>query len=132
MKILITGGLGYIGTELCEIYSGESRFKEITVIDKRFISERVTQLRNWGIKFIQGDILDTDLITDLVKKSDVVIHLAGITDVAYVKSDNSQNEEEIKTVGEIGTRNIIDALTPDAKLIFPSTHVVFEGFKEVK
>ena len=39
MKILITGGLGYIGTELCEIYSGESRYKEITVIDKRFISE---------------------------------------------------------------------------------------------
>ena len=38
MKILITGGLGYIGTELCEIYSGESRFKEITVIDKRFVS----------------------------------------------------------------------------------------------
>jgi len=37
MKILITGGLGYIGTELCEIYSGESRFKEITVVDKRFI-----------------------------------------------------------------------------------------------
>ena len=132
MKILITGGLGYIGTELCEIYSGESRFKKITVIDKRFVSERVKQLRNWGIKFIQGDILDKDLITDLVSDADVVIHLAGITDVAYVKSDNSQNEEEIKTVGEIGTRNILDALTPDAKLIFPSTHVVFEGFKEVK
>ena len=107
MKILITGGLGYIGTELCEIYSGESRFKEITVIDKRFVSERVAQLRNWGINFIQGDILDTDLITDLVKNSDVVIHLAGITDVAYVKSENAQNEDEIKTVGQIGTRNII-------------------------
>ena len=52
MKILITGGLGYIGTELCEIYSGESRFKEITVIDKRFISERVTQLRNIPIAII--------------------------------------------------------------------------------
>ena len=132
MKILITGGLGYIGTELCEIYSGESRFKEITVVDKRFISERVSQLTNWGINFIQGDILDKDLITDLVKNSDVVIHLAGITDVAYVKSEAAQNENEIKTVGEIGTKNIINALTPDAKLIFPSTHVVFEGFNEIK
>ena len=131
-KIIITGGLGYIGTELCKIYSGYSWKYNITVIDKRFVSERVKQLRNWGIKFIQGDILDKDLITDLVSDADVVIHLAGITDVAYVKSDNSQNEEEIKTVGEIGTRNILDALTPDAKLIFPSTHVVFEGFKEVK
>ena len=27
-KIVITGGLGYIGTELCKLYSGESRFKD--------------------------------------------------------------------------------------------------------
>ena len=132
MKILITGGLGYIGTEICEIYSGESRYKEITVIDKRFISERVTQLRKWGINFIQGDVLDKKLIERLVSDSDIVIHLAGITDVAYTKSDSIQNEEEIKSVGEIGTKNIINALSDDAKLIFPSTHVVFEGFSEIK
>ena len=29
-KIIITGGLGYIGTELCKLYSGEARFKDIT------------------------------------------------------------------------------------------------------
>ncbi len=50
-KIIITGGLGYIGTELCKIYSGEARYKDITVIDSRFISERVKQLRDWGINF---------------------------------------------------------------------------------
>ena len=60
-KIIITGGLGYIGTELCKIYSGVSWNNEILVIDNRFISERVNQLRNWGIKFIQGDILDNEL-----------------------------------------------------------------------
>ena len=32
-KIVITGGLGYIGTELCKIYSGHSWNDEITVID---------------------------------------------------------------------------------------------------
>ena len=51
-KIVITGGLGYIGTELCKIYSGESRKNKITVIDNRFISERVNQLRNWSINFV--------------------------------------------------------------------------------
>ena len=61
-KIVITGGLGYIGTELCRIYSGVSWNNEIIVIDNRFISERVNQLRNWNINFIQGDILDKDLI----------------------------------------------------------------------
>ena len=61
-KIIITGGLGYIGSELCKIYSGESRKNEIIVIDNRFISERVFQLRSWNIDFVHGDILDQDLL----------------------------------------------------------------------
>ena len=65
-KVLITGGLGYIGTELCKIYSGESRFKQVTVLDNRFVSERVNQLRSWGIDFIHGNILDQKLIGDCV------------------------------------------------------------------
>ena len=61
-KIVITGGLGYLGTELCKIYSGYSWNDQITVIDNRFISERINQLRNWNINFVYGDILDKDLI----------------------------------------------------------------------
>ena len=38
-KIIITGGLGYIGSELCKLYSGVSWHHEIIVIDNRFISE---------------------------------------------------------------------------------------------
>ena len=34
----------------------------IIVIDNRFISERVNQLRNWNMEFIQGDILDKDFV----------------------------------------------------------------------
>ena len=60
-KIIITGGLGYIGTELCKLYSGTSWHHKITVIDNRFISERVNQIRNWNMQFIQGNILDKDL-----------------------------------------------------------------------
>ena len=58
-KIVITGGLGYIGTELCKIYSGESWRNQITVIDNRFASERVNQLRNWSINFVHADIRDS-------------------------------------------------------------------------
>jgi len=64
-KIVITGGIGYIGTELCKIYSGINWNNEILVIDNRFLSERVNQLRNWGIDFIHGDILDKDLVNKL-------------------------------------------------------------------
>ena len=51
-SIVITGGLGYIGTELCKIYSGYSRYYKITVIDNKFSSSRVNQLRLWNIDFI--------------------------------------------------------------------------------
>ena len=69
-KIIITGGLGYIGTELCKIYSGFSWNDKVVVIDNRFISERVNQLRKWNMEFIHGDILDKELIN---KYSDLFI-----------------------------------------------------------
>ena len=132
-KIIITGGLGYIGTELCKLYSGVSWHHDITVIDNRFISERVNQIRNWNMEFIQGDILDKDLIKKHCKDADVVHHLAGITDVPRTKSQSSSaQDEKIKEVGEKGTQNILEVISDKCKIIFPSTHVVYEGIDEIK
>ena len=132
-KIVITGGLGYIGTELCKLYSGLSWYHKITVIDNRFISERVNQIRNWNMEFIQGDILDKQLINKFCKDADVVHHLAGITAVPRTKSEASSiKDKEIKEVGEIGTKNILEAVNNKCKIIFPSTHVVYEGINGVK
>ena len=47
-NIVITGGLGYIGMELCKLYSGNSRIDSITVIDNKFYSDRVSQIRRWN------------------------------------------------------------------------------------
>ena len=93
-KIVITGGLGYIGTELCRIYSGYSWNYKITVIDNRFISERVNQLRKWSIDFVQADILDSKLISNYCKDADTIHHLAGITDVPRVKSESSSDHDK--------------------------------------
>ena len=132
-KIIITGGLGYIGTELCKLYSGVSWHHDITVIDNRFISNRINQIRNWNIQFIQGDILDKDLVEKYCKDADVVHHLAGITDVPRTKGEGSQKQDEqIMKVGEQGTKNILDVISNNCKIIFPSTHVVFEGINKVK
>ena len=132
-KIIITGGIGYIGTELCKIYSGVSWNNKIVVIDNRFISERVNQLRNWNIDFVNGDILDKDLINKYCSEADIVHHLAGITDVPRVKSEsNEENNNKIKLVAEQGTQNILDAVSDECKIIFPSTHVVYEGIEKVK
>ena len=132
-KIVITGGIGYIGTELCKIYSGYSWNDSITVIDNRFISERVNQLRNWNINFIHGDILDNELVKKYCKDADIVHHLAGITSVPRVKSESSEDQERhISELAQQGTQNIIDAINEKCKIIMPSTHVVYEGLESVK
>ena len=132
-KIVITGGLGYIGTELCKIYSGYSWNDKITVIDNRFISERVNQIRNWNMNFVHGDILDKELINEYCKDADIVHHLAGITDVPRVKSEsNAEKEELIRKVAEEGTQNILDVISDECKIIMPSSHVVYEGLNNIK
>ena len=132
-KIIITGGLGYIGTELCKLYSGVSWNNEIIVIDNRFISERVNQIRNWNMEFVHGDILDRKLINKHCKDADIVHHLAGITEVPRTKTEsNEEKDEKIKLVAKEGTQNILDVITKKCKIIFPSTHVVYEGIESIK
>ncbi|MDA7606793.1 NAD-dependent epimerase/dehydratase family protein, partial [Pelagibacteraceae bacterium] len=132
-NIVITGGLGYIGTELCKIYSGVSWNTKITVIDNRFISERVNQIRNWNMKFVHGDILDKKLVNKYCKDANIVHHLAGITDVPRTKNEsNDEKDNKIKTVAEEGTQNILNAISDECKIIFPSTHVVYEGTENIQ
>lgn len=131
MKIVITGALGYLGTELCNLLSGEARYKNIVCIDNRFLSARVEQLRNWGMIFIHGSILDQDLMKIHLQDADIVYHLAGITDVAYTSTQSNPVQDElIRSVGIDGTQNILRYISSTCKIIFPSTHVVFEGLPE--
>ena len=132
-KIVITGALGYIGTELCKLYSGFSWKYEVVAIDNRFVSERVNELKRRKIKFIQADILNLDSIKHYIKEADVVHHLAGITDVAYVKKEaNKEKDDLTASVAIEGTANVLNSMKDDATIVFPSTHVVFEGLKEKK
>ena len=132
-KIVITGALGYIGTELCKLYSGFSWKYEVVAIDNRFISERVNELKRRKIKFIQADILDIDSIKKYLEEAEVIHHLAGITDVAYVKKDSDKEKDHlIAKVAVEGTANILKSMNANATIVFPSTHVVFEGLKEQK
>ena len=93
---------------------------KITVIDNRFISERVNQIRNWNMDFVNGDILDKDLIKKYCSDADIVHHLAGITDVPRTKSESSKDQDlKIKEVGEKGTQNILDAISSKMQNYFP-------------
>ena len=132
-NILITGGLGYLGSEIAKIYSGVSWYHKVIIIDKNFHSERVFQLTKWNIDFYQGDILDFNFIKKYVPDADVIHHLAGITNVAYIKSDiNFERDNLIKRTAIEGTNNILKLMNSNAKIIFPSTHVVFDGLTKTE
>lgn len=132
-KIIITGGLGYIGMELAKIYSGKSLHNNVIVIDNKFYSERVSQLNRWGIKFLQIDITDKTKLKDIIQEADLIYHLAGITDVGTTIEDKNSNRDRlVKKVGVEGTKNIINLSSKKTKIIFPSTHVIFEGLKNIK
>ena len=124
--------MGYLGTELCIIYSGESWYNQIIAIDNNFFSKRVAQLRKWNIEFHQVDIRDKKKIHEICHDADAIHHLAGITNVAYTKSEsNSALDRLIKDVAINGTNNILNSINLEkCKFIFPSTHVVFEGIKK--
>ena len=115
-KIIITGGLGYVGTQLCKLHIPETLENEIIVTDRRFLPERVKELKEWGFKYIQSDLLDEDKIKELVQDADVVYHLGGITDVAYVKSEMNEEQdtsgEEVKEI-----RITVQTLSGDEKEI---------------
>jgi nucleoside-diphosphate-sugar epimerase len=132
-KIVIIGALGYLGTELCRLYSGESWHNNIVAVDSRFVSKRVNQLKDWNIEFQQGEILNKEFLGSLLHDADIVHHLAGVTNVAYVKKDSdSQRDDNIRKIAIEGTNNVLDSISKNCKIIFPSTHVIYEGFDEAR
>lgn len=81
-KILITGGAGFIGRHLVQRLSDKGY--SVTVIDneyrwKRDLLDKHCHGREF--KYIKGDVTDEDLISKLIQANDIIIHLAGITQV---------------------------------------------------
>ena len=91
------------------------------LIDNRFVSERVKQLRDWGNNYINGDVTDEDFMKKILEDSDIVFHLAGTTDVAYTKTEsNCQKDLNIKKNGVDATKIIIRNLPKKTKTFYNS------------
>jgi len=85
MKILITGGAGFIGSYLADSLLSEGN--EITVIDNLSTGKKdniVSFLENPNFRFIEGDILNYKLMLKLVTECDCVYHLAAAVGVKFV------------------------------------------------
>lgn len=125
-KIVITGGLGYVGTALCKEYYGSPH--EVVVFDSRFVPEQVKELKERGIKYYEAELFDS---REIIQDADIVYHLAGVTDVAYTNTESDpQKDALIKRTGTEGSRHVMKSMKKGAKIIFPSSHVVYEGLSE--
>jgi len=124
MKILITGGAGFIGSHLCEKYSKEGH--TVLCLDN-FMSGNLTHIRHLldyrNFKLVKGDIRDFDLLEKIMRDVDVVLHLA-----AQIHVDRSYIEPKLTyDVNVMGTQNVLEvARMYDAKkVIHASTSEVY-------
>lgn len=101
MKLLITGGAGFVGTNLVA-HLRQTSDDEITVFDNESLGRR-EHVAPFGVRFIRGDILDREALSKASKGQDVVIHLAADTRVMDSIADPTHNFR----TNAIGTFNVL-------------------------
>jgi len=85
MNILITGGCGFIGSNITEYFLENKLFDSITIVDNLSTGfmENIQHLleKYKNIKFIEGDIKDIDVCRNITKNIDAICHQAAIGSV---------------------------------------------------
>jgi len=122
MRILVTGGNGFVGSHLCEHLINENY--DVKSLDIKFNSN--TDRLNCEKKLV--DITNNKSLADEVRNSDIIIHLAAISRV-----DDAQ-EDPIRcfNTNVMGVLNIIEAMKDTkSKLIFSSSREVYGEPKKV-
>ena len=119
MKVLVTGGAGYIGSVLVDrlITGGH----QVNVIDD--LSNGYLENIHKDAKFFQGSILDTDLLNKALDQIEVVLHLA-----AKIRVEEGESKPELyKQVNIEGTLNLLKLCKEKGvtKFVFASTAAVY-------
>jgi len=118
MKVLITGGAGYLGSNLTR-HLLEAGYT-VTVLDN-LMYDQVTLLHLFGnpkFQFELGDVRDKKLLQELVGLNDVIIPLAAIVGMPACKA----NPDLTIAVNYQQVADIIEVLRDDQKLILPNTN----------
>ena len=125
-KILITGGLGFIGSNLAIrlVESGN----EVTIVDS-LIPEYGGNLRNLHdfhdkIKIDLSDIRDPYSITELIKEKDFIFNLAGQT--SHLDSmENPFTDLDINAKAQLSILEACRKYNPTARIVFASTRQIY-------
>jgi len=118
MKILVTGGAGYIGSVLVPELLGKGH--EVIVVDNFMYSQQslLDCCYNKRLTIIRGDVRDKTLIAKCMQNADAVFPLACLTGAPLCAKDpigaQTTNFDAIKM--------ILDMRRPDQKIVFPTTN----------
>jgi UDP-glucose 4-epimerase len=123
MKVLITGGAGYIGSHLADRFLAEDA--SVTVVDNLSSGQRRNIEHNLScarFRFVEGDILDRALMEDLIEGHDLVCHLAAVVGVRRVLADPLQ-----AILQNVGGTELVLALAHKhgRRVLFASTSEVY-------
>jgi len=136
MHILVTGGAGFIGSNfvrkmLTGAYSDSQNY-QVTVLDALTYAGSLTNLESIkdsiNFKFVHGNILDVDLVNDLMKSVDAVVHFAA---ESHVDRSISGSREFIMT-NVVGTHTLLEAarIQGISKFVHVSTDEVYGTISE--
>jgi dTDP-glucose 4,6-dehydratase len=127
MKILVTGGCGFIGSDFIRYWL--EKYQDDQIINLDFLTyagnlENLEEVKNNPLyKFVQGDICDAKLVNELVKEVDLIVNFAAETHVDRSITDSSIF---VKTNVE-GTQVLLEAAKNNGNIRFHhiSTDEVF-------
>lgn len=124
MKMLVTGGAGFIGGNFVHYTIKNHPEYEVTVVDKLTYAGDKKLLEPLGDKvaFVEGDICDAELMDRLVGETDIVVHFA-----AESHNDNSlSNPWPFVQTNIVGTYTLLEAVRKHGKRLHHiSTDEVF-------
>jgi UDP-glucose 4-epimerase len=103
MRILVSGGAGFIGSNLVKRLLKDGH--EVIVLDNLLRGNKLDKDSFEKIKFIRGDVRDFAAVSEAMKNCDAVYHFAAVLGVDIV----ADQPVETMDVEVIGTRNMVEA-----------------------
>lgn len=118
MKVLVTGGAGYVGSVLVPMLLAEGY--QVRVLDNLMYGGQgiLPLFLNPNLEFVRGDIRDEQIVREAARGVDAILHLAAIVGYPACKKDPRLAEE----VNLGGTINLERCRSPEQIIIFASTN----------